>query len=491
MSALNKLGFAQNNLSIDKLHCWTLSVREGDAAEIRERATLSKDGPDYIDLLGLWVAEARHNDTEAGLLYLETCHRVEIYSYGFLPEYIYEHWLMPRNVQLPRARLRTGMAAVEHMIRVTSSLESEVLGETQITGQFKDAADNSRKQGWLKGPLDRCAQFALKASKNIRSSTSLGSGTVSVAHAAIEGLDDIFDTLEGKNALVVGAGPMAIQAIEKLEQRGIKEITWINRTSQKLHNFEHAQRVTIGSYEELHRLVWGHFITVVATASPVAIVSRDQLLKNKPKGRRVREARVILDLGLPRNVVEDVGALDGFYLRNVDEFKDRAEKGTEKRREAVAKAEELLQAELKSFVKSWNNWSMGPMMGELYASVDGLRKKLLTEHFKLENFQEIDYILRSVLAKMMHRLVEEVDGLEETASLQVLETLIRAWRPEQKWLQKESPSLPEAEASKPLPNSQERPQENPQLGPQLGPQVNQPLNQQPNLQTSPKVSLRK
>jgi glutamyl-tRNA reductase len=439
---------------MDQIICLSLSVKDGDAAEMRERATLSREFPDPLVPLKEYIEAARLKDPNASILYLETCHRVEIYAYAVEASDLENWWLYQRQVPLFPQRLRKGQQAIEHLIRVTSSLESEVIGETQITGQVKESAEACRKAGLLKGPLDRVLQQALRVAKKVRSLSHLGSGTVSVAHVAVDGLRDIFDSFEGKSALIVGAGSMAIQALERLESNGFRMISWVNRSRERIEAHPLAKRVKVASFEDLHKLVWQHSVTVVATSSSSAILFENKLKAAKPsRSERAPGPNVILDLGLPRNAEEKIRQLDGFFLRNVDEFKDHAERGSAKRREAIKLAEGILEQEIAFLLRTWNNWEKGPLLGELFKNVEASRLELLQEHFKLENFQEIDYILRGILSKMMHRLVEEVDGLEDTPSIQVLETLNRAWRPRSQWQQNAVDSQDQKQPQAPNPES--------------------------------------
>ena len=425
--------------SIDQLICWSLSVKDGDAAELRERATLStQGGDDFLKAtLQAWVQEARGINSDAGLLYVETCHRVEIYAFGMDSDDLVAKWLGPRRVQISPERLKRGVEVVKHLIRVTSSLESEVLGETQITGQIKDAYDKSRSLGLVQGPLDRCIQHSLRCAKKVRSSTDLGQGTVSVAHVAVDGLGDVFDSMESKSALLVGAGSMAQQALERMRVLGISKITWINRSRERILEHPLARDVELGDFSQLAELAWSHSVIVAATSSPHSILDLETLKSAQPQGRRKAEGpRVILDLGLPRNVDPAIHGFHGFYLRNVDEFRDRAEKNSEVRERAVQAAEEIVDAEIESFVKVWNTWERGPMIGELFKGVESLRQLEMQGQVQLEKNPEIEYIVRSIYSKLMHRLVEELESTEEPLSTQVIETLVRAWRHPDQWLQR-------------------------------------------------------
>jgi len=422
---------------LEELFCWSFSVKDGDSAQIREKLTISQEELQNIGSCFL-------SDADSGILYLSTCHRIEFYGFGISSSELAKQWALIRpDIEISPARLRRGEAALKHMIRVASSLESEVLGETQITGQLKDAANECKILGLLKGPLDRCVQQALRVAKKIRSETQLSEGTVSVAHVAVDGVRDLFDHYDNKNALVIGAGTMAVQALERLLHLGFAGITWVNRSFDKIQHHHYGAKVVATRFEKIEELFWQHSVVVTATSSLELIAKRDQIraVSKVLKKDKVQETpRLILDLGLPRNVDEEIHGFQGFLLRNVDEFRDRAEKNSQIRRQAVLDAETILDAELGLILRLWNSWSRGPLIAELYKSFEILKKTDLSTISELESRlaekSEIEYTSGSVYSKLMHRLVEEIEILDESLGNQVLEVLVRAWRHPEKWLQK-------------------------------------------------------
>ena len=414
------------------------SAREGDSAAIREVASLPSEKLEEI--LGAWLQVAREINPEAGLFYLGTCHRIEIYSFGIEADFLQKLWHGQTGVPSEKLRMHQGEKAYEHLLRVATSLESEVLGETQITGQVREASERARKSGMLKGPLDRCLQNALRSVKKIRSKTRLGEGVVSVAHVAVDGLEDVFDSLDGKKALVVGAGSMAVQALERLQRRGVSQITWINRSPEKLKEHRLADSSIIENFSRLHHLVWEHSIVVMATSSSLPLLKREELKKTKPKKEALKAPRVVLDLGLPRNVEEQIHGFMGFYLRNVDEFSNRVQAATEERKKHLRDAEALLSSELSEFLELWQSWGRGPLISQLVQNLEILRKSQI-HHLNLENNPEIEYLTRNIYAKLLHRLLDEIDCLDEANSTLVLETLLRAWRQPDRWPEKSPPLL--------------------------------------------------
>ena len=436
---------------LDHLFCISLSSRSDVAASTREAANLQREG--RKELLADWLARARRTgpaDTKhvPSFLYVGTCHRIELYGFGVDAEDVRHLWEQARNCRLASAELKAGLPVLRHLIRVASSLESEVLGETQIMGQVRDYAQEAREAGLLRGPLDWAVQQSLKVAKKIRSGTALGEGTVSVAHVAVDGIADAFDDLGSKSALVVGAGSMAIQALHRLRKKGIRDITWINRTEARIREHAAADSCRIAPYEQLAENIWQHSVSVIATGSPVAIIRLDELKACektlRKAGRLAPGPRILLDLGLPRNVEERIHGFGGFYVRDVDEFSNRAEQGSERRRGMVGEAERILENEIQALLGQWEAKDRASLLQELRKSLEEF-KSLEREQMKLEKTQEIEYVSQATTAKLIHRLIEQLEEAGEPLASQVLETLLRAWRQPDQWLKK-SPS-PQVESS--------------------------------------------
>jgi glutamyl-tRNA reductase len=415
---------------LDSFYCWSLSALEGDDVAVRELATLPTEGLEAQ--LSEWARVLRAEQESAGLLYLGTCHRVEFYAFGGDPELLRTCWRELRGSSF-EPRLVRGEEALRRLARVTASLESEVVGETQITGQVRSAAERDRALGALRGPLDRAVQFALRCGKRVRTHTRLGEGTVSVAHVAVDGLSDVFESLEGKSALVIGAGSMAEQALQRLRRNGIRRITWVNRTRSRLEANPLAVDCNLADFAQVHELAWQHSVVVAATGSPEPILKRSQLGACSQLAKpAVPGPRVILDLGLPRNADERIHGFGQFYVRNVDEFSTRIRENSERRRRELARASELLEEEVQEFLRDFEFRSKGAKIGELYQAVEALRQADLGEN-ELEKNSKIDYLSRNFSARLLHRLVEEIESLDDPASQQVLDVLLRAWRQTEQW----------------------------------------------------------
>ncbi len=404
-------------LELEAIVCLSFSSRLQHQAPLREVVALTAAEQEAV--LANWHREfqSKMPAADVSLFYLGTCHRIEIFAYGIAVEDLLALWSKLKGTDVFRARVYRGISAVEHWIRVAASLDSEVLGETQITGQMKDALDWARTRGFLKGTLDRCSQQVLRVTKKLRSETRIGEGTVSVAHAAVDGLQDVFEGLEGKRALLVGAGPMAVQSLERLFRLGLKEVTWVNRTREKISTHPLAQHVTIAEFSQIPLLAWQHHVSIFATASPTQILKREELITPVTPPNAVNGPRILLDLGLPRNIDASIHRRVDFFVRNVDEFRDRTDSESHRRKQALLAAEALLNVELAAFRRSWEHWTKAPQMAEIHKHFSNWLESSLRD-LPLEENTKIGYEVKSLFSKLLHQLiqvVEELDGdrLEE------------------------------------------------------------------------------
>jgi len=427
---------------IDSLICLSLSSKSNFTASERERASVPADPQLRSSIFNSWLEELRsRSGPDASLVYLATCHRIEFYTFAVNGDEILARWAELCGQSVLQAERKYGLDAYEHLVRVTSSLASEVLGETQITGQIRKAFEEAKSQGWLKGPLQRIFDEALRVTKRVRAETKIGTGTVSVAHVAIDGVLDVFEGLTDKPVLVVGAGAMAEQALQRLMRIGAVGITWINRSAERLLDNPLSAYCQILNYSELPRLAWENAVIVLATSSESPILRLDEVSSAKKRRENLWQGpRIVLDLGLPRNADERLHGFENFWVRNVDEFRDLVDSGSRQRREAIKIAEKIVSEEKLNFSKLWNHWEQGLLVGELFKAMNQLIEEELSQ-LSVEERPKIEYMVRNVYAKLMHQLISHLRSLGEAESRQALETLNLAWGQSETSWQRQSQDL--------------------------------------------------
>jgi glutamyl-tRNA reductase len=288
---------------------------------------------------------------------LSTCNRTELYcnvdagcEAGVADWLAEHHGLSDRSLHDYLYDHREE-AAVRHLFRVATGLDSLVLGEPQILGQVKQAWQAARQHGSLQGGLDRLFQHAFAVAKRVRTDTQIGAHPVSVAFAAVRLAQQVFAELDGATVLLVGAGDTIELAARHLVEQDTRRLLFANRT------LAHAQALAtrFGGFAlplaELPRHLPEADIVFTATASRDPVIST-QAVREALKGRRHRPM-LFLDLAVPRDIEASVAKLDDVYLYTVDDLDQVVEEGRRSRREAADEAEAIIELQVEHFMAWW------------------------------------------------------------------------------------------------------------------------------------------
>ena len=284
---------------------------------------------------------------------LSTCNRVEIYALGLPEKRIngaltnflnsfhkvtnssYEKYLYTFN----------GIEAVKHLFRVSSSLDSQILGETQILGQVKDAYFKARQTGAVSRVFPFVFEEAIKIGKRARSQTQIGYGAVSISTAAVEMALKIFGNLAGKRILIIGAGKIGELTAEYLYSRGTKMVLVANRTFFRAQQLAKKFKGKAIAFDEFSKALLEADIVISSVNAPHILLKKEMMSKII-SNRRDRPV-FIIDLGLPRNIAPDVNTLDNVYVYNLDDLKRVKDANLEDRLKEAEKIEGMIDNHLK------------------------------------------------------------------------------------------------------------------------------------------------
>ena len=367
-----------------------------------------------------WISEARRYEALTALaraeaidevLVLATCNRTEFYlwtndvtladdsvlrfltaEYGLtLCEWQHFYRLMDE-------------AALVHIFRVASSLDSMVIGEPQIVSQVKAAWQLAQKMGACGRNLDTVLQKALSVSKRVRNETAIGSSSVSVPYAAVDLARQVLGALDGKRVLLLGAGKMSEVSAKYLASHGATSLCVINRT------FEHAQDLAaqLGGTAARIEDRWQHLveadIVIASTSCPHTILTRDEaeLLSRERDGRQL----VLLDIAMPRDIDPDVRHIPGMGLYDIDDL-EQIVQGHKAEREAAAGAgQTIVLEEAKVFQKRLRAERVVPTIVALRKRLDEICRQ------ELDSFQhqcgpfsrDQDQMLKDVASRITRRI---------------------------------------------------------------------------------------
>jgi glutamyl-tRNA reductase len=300
--------------------------------------------------------------------------------------------------------VRRDREAVAHLFRVASGLDSMVLGEAQIHGQVRDAWEVSRAHS---GPmLNRLFQTALLVAGRVRNETSIARGAASVSSASVQLAKQIFGSLAGKRAMVLGAGEMAELALECLADQGVRTSIVANRTFERAVEVAERYGAMPMHYEECWSELASVDVLVCSTAAPHAVVTVEHV--RPALASRGDRPLCILDIALPRDVDPAVGRLSNVFLYNLDDLQSVVSSNLERRRGDVPTAEELIDSEVARYWEWVAGLTAVPVLIEMRERMDALRARELDaalrrlRHLPEADRAAIEELSKSLMNKFLH-----------------------------------------------------------------------------------------
>jgi glutamyl-tRNA reductase len=247
---------------------------------------------------------------------------------------------------------RTGDEVALHLFRVTSGLDSMVLGEAEVQGQVRDAYQRSAgsKPPMTAAVLNRLFQSALSVGGRVRSETSVSEGTASVASVAVELARKIFGELGGRRILLLGAGDTAELVVAALARRGVQGAVVANRTYERALELAAKLQGRAIRLEEIPAALAEVDMVLTSTSAPHPLITRRTVLEAHPGG--VGRPLLMIDIAIPRDIEPEVATLPNVFLYNVDDLQRYLDEILDRRRTAAVAAEELVAREASAF-GSW------------------------------------------------------------------------------------------------------------------------------------------
>ena len=300
--------------------------------------------------------------------------------------------------------------AIRHLFRVASSLDSMVLGETQIANQAKVAYDTATSAGTIGRQLKSLFQRAFGVSKDIRTRTAIATGRLSVGSTAVDLARQIFSHFDDKRVMMVGAGKMGELTLTHLLDCQPKELLVANRTDSRAHELAQrlAQRYNVPTapvpWEQwIDRLV-DVDIVISCTGSREPILTAEHYKPIEPK-RRYRPI-LLIDIAVPRDISPDIERFESVYLYNIDHLQEVVETTLASRRDAIRQCHGIIEEHVIDFVESQSRNEIGPTIATLRerfkAIGDAELERILP---KLEQLSDHD---RQLMAEMLHRVMQKL-----------------------------------------------------------------------------------
>ena len=346
---------------------------------------------------------------------ISTCNRVELYGVSNdniekvkeeILRILSQYSTVPVSTLKDYLFFYTNKEAIRHIFRVSSSLDSMVIGEPQIVCQFKDSFTKAKEYKAVRHILTRLFDKALNVSKKIRTSTGISRRAVSISYAAVLLAKKIFGDLKDKNVLIIGAGEMAELAAKHLHSLNVKHIFVSNRTFEKAVELADKFSGSAIRFEKIQEFLPEADIIIVSTGAKEPILKKEDV-KRAIKSRK--DPLFIIDISVPRNVEESVNELEGVYLYNIDDLKQVVNSNLEERKMEAQRAEFIIDEEVEKFVKWLNTLKVSPIISSVRDYADKLRQQQLEKLFKQMPYlnekerETIDLAMRSLINKLLHR----------------------------------------------------------------------------------------
>ncbi|MGR8979385.1 MAG: glutamyl-tRNA reductase [Gammaproteobacteria bacterium] len=285
---------------------------------------------------------------------LSTCNRTELYcttsaaNQQILIDWVAQSKKIDPSDFSPYLYCHKDSQLIRHMFRVASGLDSMILGEPQILGQMKTAYQAACDAGTLGKHLGKLFQYTFSAAKKVRTDTAIGSSPVSVAFAAVQLAQQIFNKLSEQTALLIGAGETIELTARHLTQQGLGRLIIANRTFDRAHTLAMQFNGYAIALSELPNHLSEADIVISSTASQLPILGKGSVESALKK--RKHKPMFMADLAVPRDIEPEVEQLADVYLYTIDDLKNTIDQNMNTRRQAAEKAEEIIDTQVDYFL---------------------------------------------------------------------------------------------------------------------------------------------
>ncbi|MGB4593290.1 MAG: glutamyl-tRNA reductase [Coriobacteriia bacterium] len=359
---------------------------------------------------------------------LSTCNRTEVYVVagdieagvdaviGFLADYhdLDRHDLM-RYLYIVK-----GDAVIRHLFRVVASLDSMVIGEAQILGQVKEAYEHAFNAGATSRAFNRLFRQSFEVGKRVRTETEIGENAVSISYAAVELAKKVFESLEGRTILVLGAGKMSELTSKHLVCNGVHSVLVANRTYERAVELAEKFNGEPIPYESLYERMRDADIVISSTAATEYVVTKSEVA-GVMRGRGGRPL-FLIDIAVPRDIDPAVNDLSNVFVYDIDDLNGVVEANLEERMREARRAEVIIDEEIAEFARWRESLEVVPTVAAIRAKAEVIRQSEMEKALKRlgalseKELQTIDALTCAIVNKMLHgptaRLKQAAEGTD-------------------------------------------------------------------------------
>lgn len=370
--------------------------------------------------------------TDSGLdecVIIQTCNRIELFgkSKTYDAEKIKKTWAtitgLEEEVFNDNIEFVENHDALHHLLKLTSGLDSMVLGEEQILGQIKNSITSAREVKASGQHLNTLFDKAIRIGTRIRNLSGIGAGGISVGSMAVKLAEENIDELKTKKVLLIGTGEVSTLVAKSLQRRGYA----FNVTSRTIGRSETFCETMGGNPIKFETVLSGfdnYDVIFVATTAPYFLVTNEKItesMKNKSKGM------MILDLSNPRTVDEKVATISGVKLMNLDQIAEMVEKNMNARSNKVKSVENIIREEVSVLEASMKRLDAEPLVTDVFKNIENLREKELQKALQMLNEKDekkikiIEELTKAVVESIVSTPMNNIRKASEQGNPDVLE----------------------------------------------------------------------
>jgi glutamyl-tRNA reductase len=374
--------------------------------EIREKLTFGE--PELADAM----KRLQQQKSILENVIVSTCNRTEIYAVVdqlhtgryYIKAFLADWFHIDIDTIAPYLNVLENEAAVEHLFRVASGLDSMILGETQILGQVKTSYLLAQEAGTVGTIFNHLFKQAVTFAKRAHSETEIGANAVSVSYAAVELAKKIFGDLSSKHVLIIGAGKMGELAAQNLYGNGVKKVTVVNRTLEKAEELAKKFAGTAKSLCELSCSLLEADIVISSTGAKDYIITKEMMapVERMRKGRPL----FMVDIAVPRDLDPAIAELESIFLYDIDDLEGIVQANLAEREKAARQIEHMIGTELVAFQQWLQTLGVVPVIAALREKALAIQAETMKSiERKLPHLSERD---RKVLNKHTKSIINQL-----------------------------------------------------------------------------------
>lgn len=332
---------------------------------------------------------------------------------SFLETHVYQH---------------TDDEAIRHLFRVTSSLDSMVVGEPQVLGQVRRAYSIALEAGTAGRILNRLVHHAFRVAKRVRTETGIGANAVSISYMAVELGKKIFNSLEGHTALLIGAGEMAELSARHLINAGVSRVLLANRTEERAERLAGELGGQAVSFDSLADYLTEADIIICSTAADDYVIT--EAMAREALGKRRNRPSFFIDISVPRNIDPGIGKMANVFVFDIDDLESVISSNIREREREAERAELIVESETMQFQQTLRVMDIGPTIGALRNKLQDIAKLELNRQrtrlgpLTVEQEHAIEALLVSTVNKISHPLLSHMRRSFDASDAET----IQAWR---------------------------------------------------------------